>query len=91
MKKYFSLATLLLAASFQGWAAEDVELSYSNALQMYWDGGITAPADGRLTIDAWNGIRWANLNLPTKDYPYVSFTFSEGLPANLSFEVYYTS
>ena len=90
MKKIYSLAILLLAASFHGWAAEDVELSYSNAIQMYWNGGITAPADGRLTIDAWNGIRWANLNLPTKDYACVSFTFSEGLPANLSFEVYYT-
>ena len=89
MKKFFTLALLALAACCQTWAASDVELTYANALQMYWDGGITTPVDGRLTIEAWNGIRWANLNLSTKDYERVTFTFLESLPANLSFEVYY--
>ena len=90
MKKFSYLALLAFMACSQIWAVNDVELTYDNALQMYWDGGITVPADGRLTINSWNGIRWAKLNLSTQDYDRVTFTFLEGLPANLSFEVYYT-
>ena len=90
MKKFSYLALLAFMACSQIWAVNDVELTYDNVLQMYWDGGITVPADGRLTINSWNGIRWAKLNLSTQDYDRVTFTFFEGLPANLSFEVYYT-
>ena len=42
-------------------AASDVELTYANASQMYWDGGIAVPADGRLNLASWNGIPWAKL------------------------------
>lgn len=90
MKKIITFVLLTLTVCCQTMAASDVELTYANALQMYWDGGIAVPADGRLNLASWNGIRWAKLNLSTQNYDRVTFSFLEGLPANLSFEVYYT-
>lgn len=89
MKKFFTLIVMALTAMC-GWAADNVtELTYDNALQLYWDGGVSPTEDGHLEIGGWNGVRWANLILDGKDYSGVEFTFSEGLPANLAFEVYY--
>lgn len=88
MKKSITMIAAAMMA-MDAWAAGEVtDLTYDNALQLYWDGGVS-PSDGRLEIGGWNGIRWANLNLEGKDYGEVVFTFGEGLPANLSFEVYY--
>ena len=88
MKKIFTLIAFVMAC-FNATAANDVVLNYSNAMQMYWDGGVEPTADGKLTIGAWSGIRWANLNLSSEDYEKVEFTFVDGLPANLAFEIYY--
>lgn len=89
MRKYLVMIAMTMMAMC-GWAADDVtDLTYSNALQLYWDGGVSPTDNGHLEIGGWNGIRWANLNLAGTAYSGVEFTFSEGLPANLAFEVYY--
>lgn len=89
MKKHFAVMAMALM-SVNTWAAGAApELTYANALQLYWDGGVSPTDDGLLEIGGWNGIRWASLNLDGKDYSGVEFSFSKGLPANLAFEVYY--